>query len=333
MPEFTAHYLFGEQALERFSPEIFSVINDTESNCAAFRWGLQGPDLLFYTKILRDRGWLARAGAAIHHTDPDTVFSAILSYTLARKDTPEYGTLRSYLYGFICHYALDSKTHPYVYHLAAKAGDRAITTRHIRIESEIGSILYNRLTGMPVSAFKIYDQYVSAGSFVAPICRLYADLIKRLFEKRITEKQVKSGFFYCLFLNRFTYLYARNELNSMLQSALLKGTRVVLRRFRFVNSFIKCDDVRRDTLNLMHNAWYNLNAPETIMTDSVPDLFESAVVESVKLAQTCSEMLEGGVVSPLGLTQSFVNGEPDKRREKPNREAGKTNKKTASAVH
>lgn len=332
MPEFTAHYLFGEQVLERFSPEVYAVINENESSSDAFKWGLQGPDLLFYTKILRDRGWLARAGSAIHHTDPNTVISTLISCILSTKDMVAYKTLCSYLFGFVCHYALDSKTHPYVYHLAAKADGSAITSRHIHIESEIGSILYTRLTGMPVSNFKVHAHYTSAGNFVEPICLLYADLIYHLFGKRIPNKQIRSSFFYCLFLNRFTYLYARNDLNNMLQSVLLKGSRAILKHFKFVSSFFKCDDVERDTLNLMHNPWYNLNTPGSVVTDSIPDLFESAIIEAVILTQTCFEMLENGAVTPLGLTESFVCGEPDKAREVSNRKMKKEQRKTAGSI-
>ena len=49
MPEFTTHYLFGQSILEGFSPEIKSII---ENNMTAFKWGLQGPDLLFYSTIV-----------------------------------------------------------------------------------------------------------------------------------------------------------------------------------------------------------------------------------------------------------------------------------------
>lgn len=315
MPEFTAHYLLGEQTLERFSPEVFSIINESKCNYYAYIWGLQGPDLLFYSGILHDRGWLARSGSSIHHTAPDTVFSVLLRYITDQKGTPEYFVLFSYLCGFICHYALDSQTHPYIYHLAAKTGGQAITSRHIKIESEIGSILYHRFTGMPVSGFKLYEHYTASGNFIKPICGLYVYLLDQLFSKHISIKQVQNSFLHCLFLNRFTYLYARKNYNNIIKTMLFKSSKAILGRVKFIYSFIKSDNVERDTLNLMHNAWYNLSEPEIKRTESIPELFESAVIEAASLSRQCFEMLENGLITPLGLTESFVSGEPIKKNE------------------
>jgi hypothetical protein len=309
MPEFTTHYLFGQSILDDFPSEVVSVI---KNNLSAFNWGLQGPDLLFYSKVIRDSGRMARIGAALHHCNPDILFSYMLNYILTYKNRPDYGSLCGYFYGFVCHYALDSTVHPYVYALINKLDGQITTTRHVKIESEIGSLMYRRLTGMPVSSFNVYDHYSKKGAFVSPISKMYVFIAKMLLDKTVVDSEVKSGFSFCLFLNRFTYLLARSELNSSAKTALLKSTKLLVKKCNFLNSFIKSDNVGHDTLNLMHDEWCNFNNPQSKFSYSFPDLFDIAKDQAVQISQRCSIMLKSGVIMPLGLTENFDSGEPAK---------------------
>lgn len=309
MPELTTHYLFGKSVIVNFSPEISALI---KNNLDAYNWGLQGPDLLFYTTVVRDSGRLARAGSALHHHNPEKVFSTMLEFILTYRNKPGYDSLCAYLYGFACHYALDSTIHPYVYSLAAKHGGKSMKTCHIQVESEIASLIYKRMTGMSVSSFKIYEHYTSVGAFVAPVSDLYVFLIKHQLGKSVSAKEVKSGFSLCLFLNYLTYLFARNELNNRIKTTLLKSTSALINQIKILSSFIKCDSVESDALNLMHNDWHNLCNPDKIFTYSVPEMFDIASIKSVDISHKCHDFLESGSVLPLGITESFVNGEPDK---------------------
>lgn len=309
MPEFTTHYLFGKSILKNLDSKTAEIIND---NIAAFNWGLQGPDLLFYSNILRDNGRMARSGSALHHTNPDAVFSVMLEYILRCKNHTEYNSLCSYLYGFICHYALDSTTHPYVYSMIEKMDGQITTKRHVQIESEIGSLMYRRMTGMPVSGFKIYENYSSSGAFAVAVSKMYTYIIKTLFNKTVSEKEIATGFSFCLFINRLTYFFARCELDGKTKTALLKGAKAMIRKLKLVNSFIKSDEVETDTLNMSHREWYNLNEPEIKFDYSFVNLFDIAQNQALELFRKCDDMLNSENIEPLGLTGTFDNGEPVK---------------------
>ena len=53
MADFVSHHLFGEQALAVFPATVQAL---AESRPACFYWGCQGPDPLFYRKVLLQRG-------------------------------------------------------------------------------------------------------------------------------------------------------------------------------------------------------------------------------------------------------------------------------------
>lgn len=313
MPEFTTHYLFGKSVLEDFPPEITEII---KSDMSAFNWGLQGPDLLFYSPVIRDSGRMARAGASLHHLDSNAIFFNMLEFILSYKNDPHYESLCSYFYGFVCHYALDSTVHPYVYYLMNKLDGQMSTSRHAQIETEVASLMYRRMTGMPISSFKIYEHYTSKGEFIEPVAKMYVYLIDTLLDKKVSEDMVKSGLSYCLFLNYFTYLFASQKLSNALRTAILKVFKLFVRQSDFLCSFIKNDNVENDTLNLMHDKWYNLRNPYVTYSYSMPELFEFAKATAVNISQRCYNMLSAGEIVPLGLTENFDSGMPEKKEEK-----------------
>ena len=113
MPAIYAHKMFGERILsclsrERF-PEIFA-------HPEAFALGLHGPDVLFYYRPLQ-KNPVSDKGNAMHEA------SAAPFFTRARdiiKNTPQEQACRAYLYGFVCHFCLDSVCHPTVAELMAR---------------------------------------------------------------------------------------------------------------------------------------------------------------------------------------------------------------------
>lgn len=307
MPEFTTHYLFGKSILEDFPPEITSVIHN---NLDAFKWGLQGPDLLFYSRVLVDNGRLAKAATALHHVDPEALFSQMLDFILEYKGRPGYDSLRGYLYGFVCHYALDSTVHPYVYYMISRHSGPVPSTRHVQVESDIGSLFYRRVTGMPVSTFKIYEHYRKKGDFVEPVAGMYVRLVGSLLDRTLLESEVKGSFSACLWLNRFTYLLACKDLGAPGKTAVLNRARSFVMMSDFLYSFVKKDDVKRDAMNLIHNEWYNLRRPDRKFSYSFPELFEMAKDEALELSKKCCGMLQSGEVCPLGVTEYLDSGEP-----------------------
>ena len=76
-------------------------------------WGCQGPDPLFYRKILLGSP-LHKLGNRMHSEKTDELFAA-LSRAVRDLSGDAQEIAAAYFYGFVCHYALDSEIHPYVY--------------------------------------------------------------------------------------------------------------------------------------------------------------------------------------------------------------------------
>lgn len=117
MPAFTTHYLFAHGLLDRIQEADPSI----ELNPDAVYYGAQGPDALFFHRLLPTMPGksVSKAGFKMHELNPNKILNPMLVYLRDMKNrkgvTPSYYDALSYVYGFICHYALDRTTHPYVY--------------------------------------------------------------------------------------------------------------------------------------------------------------------------------------------------------------------------
>lgn len=108
MPDFYAHQVFGKLVYQALPEDIQARL---EPQKAAWRYGLYGPDPLFFYHPLSPNP-VAREGHEIHEQLPGIVlerFHHILNHPY------ELG----YSAGFLCHYILDTICHPIVNKAAA----------------------------------------------------------------------------------------------------------------------------------------------------------------------------------------------------------------------
>lgn len=107
MPAFYAHYRFGAEVLRSAPPAIQAVCRE---NRALFDIGLHGPDLFFfYRPVLPNH--VNRIGHEAHHRSGREFLARGKKVLSAAKDPR---ATRAYLYGLLCHFALDSTCHPYI---------------------------------------------------------------------------------------------------------------------------------------------------------------------------------------------------------------------------
>lgn len=106
MPSNVVHYYFSDCVLKELRPEIATII---KKNPRAFYVGAQGPDLLFYLQL--EKSPLSRIGYDIHDEFvAEKIFSDSAQYAVWQQSD----ILKAFLFGQLCHYALDANLHPYI---------------------------------------------------------------------------------------------------------------------------------------------------------------------------------------------------------------------------
>lgn len=136
MPTTYAHYRFGRDVYKHLPKEAQTIIR---CHGGLYNIGLHGPDLLFYYKIYK-KNPVSSAGFAMHDQPGYEFFRQAAQVMKKRygKRSPKEGfsfltaSRYAYLFGFLCHFALDSNCHPYVESMVRETG---IT--HSEIEAEL----------------------------------------------------------------------------------------------------------------------------------------------------------------------------------------------------
>ena len=199
MPACLTHHQFAKVVLEAL-PE------KSVPDLCAYYWGAQGPDFLFchrYFPWMKGKS-LKAYGNKLHETPPSKTLTAMRDF-LKRCREPGY---RSYVFGFLCHYSLDSTAHPYINFLAERLLEErpyeTHTTLHGEIEAALDAIVLRSETGKLPSEAPLGKMFPKNEAVQRRIARLYRDVLFQVYGVDIREEELLRAtkdahfVFYCL---------------------------------------------------------------------------------------------------------------------------------------
>lgn len=128
MPANYAHYRIGVALLPTMPADVRRTIGRFRR---MFDVGLHGPDIFFFHNILF-ASKAGKLGSKFHHQTGREFFQRLCR--IARLEKSEAAL--AYIYGALCHYALDSMCHPFVAEQAQKG-----PAGHTEIEAEFDRFL------------------------------------------------------------------------------------------------------------------------------------------------------------------------------------------------
>lgn len=127
MPTTYAHYRFGRDVYKQLPKQAQDII---QSHGGLYNIGLHGPDLLFYYKVYK-KNPVSQTGFDMHD-QPAMGFFRHGAQVMHKKLSFLTASKYAYLFGFLCHFALDSRCHPYVERMVRETG-----ISHSEIEAEL----------------------------------------------------------------------------------------------------------------------------------------------------------------------------------------------------
>jgi len=172
MPAIITHDFFGQDVYKVFS----KLIGESRNEHHAFLLGCQGPDPLFYSALVPRLRRFTNLGSTMHSQKTSELLVAFKqSLYLLEPDEQTIG--RAYLFGFLCHYALDSCVHPLVYwyeNQLCTAGVEGLDEKdrsevHAVIECEIDEMVLFRKKQVTVAKFSPATEILRGSDFVLSI--------------------------------------------------------------------------------------------------------------------------------------------------------------------
>lgn len=291
MPGFTTHYLFGLNTYKQLSPIHLKKI--IQKNHTVYSLGLQGPDIFFYylpSYLVHENN----IGSVAHISHTGKFLQNLLKSRCLFSEAEDLETAEAYIAGFLGHYILDARCHPYIYwrsHFKEKSAD--YHGMHMRLETDIDTELLRFYKHKNPSQFR-----QSVSIMLAP-----------------KQKRTIASILYYAYTRTYPDFHITYAAMNTAITAMQRGLnflhdpsgrkKVVLRRlesillgYPLLSCMIPSDCLTfyLDPLNILHRQWHNPWDKSLTSRDSFFDLMEDAQIEYADILTKLSDIFSDKAV-------------------------------------
>ena len=303
MPALVSHHRFAAAALAQAQPYLTNAVTAAPM---AFRWGAQGPDILYYYKPLYETH-ISCLAQQMHEQRAARVFS-VMTAECARLNTPE---ATAYLLGFCCHYALDRAAQPFItyisnYRLNPLFPQLSCNALHNLCESELDrALLAQKYPGVSANYYA-YMQLTADASSIHTAGALLSHTAWQVYGTRLTPNAVKTAMRSTLRTQRFLHDKTGHR------TAFLGWME---HHFGAQNA-ITCracpiQPLEADCVNRSHQMWINAGTPHIRCYTDYFQIFRQAQRFAAHLMDVCYDAIQTGKPLPKELFGLSFNGLPE----------------------
>lgn len=295
MPDVITHYIFGLDTAQNLkSSPLHPYLKEYRD---LFLVGLQGPDPIYYHRLLRKDNKSFIASKMHNEKTGDFLISALCQIKKYEVDTPAFKSGMSYLSGMICHYILDSMAHPYIFYLGGRYLPDNMETKkymglHRKVELAIDTILCQERLSMKSSHFKISKHILKNFEIPSLITMLYDDTLFLNYGINNGGEVFKEAYHDM----RTYYLLTYDPLGAKKTFATLATPLVKksLSPFADAFSYHNCLNPDYDYMNRRRQVWLH---PVTgnVYTFSFYDILRNAIKKSTALLQQAYDFTTGKI--------------------------------------
>lgn len=290
MPGFLNHYLFGENVYNGFkNTKLKQYITEHRE---LFNLGTQGPDIFFYY-LPCNLSSKKKLGNVMHSNHTNLLFRNMMDVLHAERDPDKQRVGLAYLGGLLCHYMLDSRTHPYIYYRTALEGKSTIANgaNHISFETVMDNNMLMEVHQKVPSQVKLH-KFISASK---DELRTASDYLSDTLLHTFPDAN------YALpgFVNKAMHAMIREvrllQDRTGIKRGVLKGIEFITVRVPIVSGMVPIDQPHPelDSLNMNCSTWENPFCPERRKrTDSFPMMFYAAASETIPILEQLSQLFE-----------------------------------------
>ena len=191
MPNIITHGLFAKAVYEEIqNDELKNIIKEYPRE---FIIGSNGPDFLFFYKLFQKKYLPVRdLGSLVHAQNTNAFFQMAFELINQEQDETIKKAMISYVTGHLCHWALDSHAHPYIFYKTG-AYSGISTSFHHRFESMMDAMMLKIIRKENIKTFKFYLLAKQSPYTVEAVSRIYTPIMKEVYGKDLSKKQIKDA--------------------------------------------------------------------------------------------------------------------------------------------
>lgn len=280
MPSIVTHTYFGMDVYKKLKPKIRKKIS--EKTYLSFT---KGPDVFYHSYLSINSKNTRKFAYTLHDVKTKEFLISYVDHILKYRLEKNKEIVGS-LYGMITHYYLDQYTHPLIYY---KAGLNKV--KHIEMERLIDLYMLEKREKRAPHKIKLHPLLFPSIKF-SPALR---NLLNRVYQDvygldKMGDRYISS--LRKMKLNYRLFYYDRYKIKLKLYNniaLLVKGDKKAIKYLPYSNDLRK----KVSYINFEHELWNNPCDKMIISNDSFFDLYNNALVETVKVINKCNEILNG----------------------------------------
>lgn len=288
MPNIITHYLFAESVKREITDsKTLAAIKEYPNE---YIIGSNGPDFFFFYHFFSQKKEdvaFRNYGSVLHSSHINDFYRIALEAMKAERDPDVQEAMRSYIAGHLCHWALDSTTHPYIFYRTGDCRGYSASMHH-RFESMMDTMMLKKLLDTDIRKFHFPSLSRSGLISDRVITNVYQPVIKAIFNDEITQQDIRDALADWEKLQRWLYdpkgwktkilkLYEKGKHQPWLYSGNVVPTLI---------------DSRYDVLNEKHTRWVYPADPSRESCESFMELFEKAVTLAGKVIHSMDHVNE-----------------------------------------
>ena len=311
MPATFTHAIFAVDVFEEMAIENKNLIKENVKQYTMFAQSMDS--MMFYNIVsLKPGKKLRNFQHTFHTSNTNNFFIHLINYI---RDNKLYNNsqVMSFLYGFLCHYVLDSNVHPYVFYKTGSFDKNDAKTYkynnlHSFMETYIDNYMIKKKEFVNPYSYKIHE-------FCFDLKEFDEDLKKCL---NITFKEV-----FKIYNMADIYYLSLKQMKSFLKNYRYDRWGIKMMGYKFINRLTPRNTFRFDALsyhydtkfseyflNSKHNIWYNPCDEKIFSYESFDDLYSKSIREVLAIINNLNEYFKNKNVdlNKILKNKSYVSG-------------------------
>lgn len=313
MPNIITHKLFAEDVLKQI--QIYDIKNIMEQHTQSFYIGSSGPDFLFFSHLKPWEAYkshaLNRLGSQMHTTHINDFYEVAIQQIQQQNKAAVKTEMMAYVFGHICHWALDQAAHPYIFYRTGNCKGISAGYHH-RFESMLDTYMLDKIKHMNIKAYPCYEMCEFTEEILKAIARIYVPIARNVYHMDVKVHDIKETLHSWYDIQK--YLYDPNNVKYPILKALEKAFK---KPWAITGNIIKTNiDDRYDVVNEKHLLWKHPCDDTITSTESFIDLYDKAIPIAVSLIEQTYSCVESAanIKKVLSILQNktYTTGmEPD----------------------
>ena len=282
------HAYFANDLYDRLDKNTKNNLSNYKENLKTYA---QGHDIFFFTfNFLNHK--TKKIGNYMHKNNTKDFFKNIVLYIKDNNLQNNY-EIMSFLYGYICHYALDSTVHPYVTYKTGiyKKKDKSTykyNAKHSELESYIDAYMIKKKENTIPNKFKIHKF-----CFNTKVSKELSNLMDYVFYKTYKFKHISAYFKEGIFNMKILYRLLRYDPFKIKMKTYNLVDKITPNSFKKISPISYAYNLNKDVyyLNLDHKKWCHPRYKDETYSYSFLDLYDNALNMAIDIINKVNKIL------------------------------------------